>query len=327
MTRLLVLILMISATLFTRAYVPAKVYSQGALARIVIKVLDHDGGVVPGVKIQGGFTCGSSLKDYVLVDCVTDTNGACVVEGRCNEFLRFTAQKDGYYQGEEKIYFGRSNADPIVSDGKWQPYGETRTVVLKKINQLGKLVIPDVGRPEVRSRKIPKFDCWIPFDLEKFDWNAPLGSGVHPDVLLRFRNRTTEFYYDFTYCMDVCFTNNPFAGVYEMKKDLTSDLKTSYKADPGAEYRSSFTYTSERTRDRKRKDDYLNDDAYLVFRTRTTVDAHGRLKSAHYGTLHGVWMSARDHMVLKDGCFNATANDLDIEDGYYLREKVKHYAE
>ena len=300
-------------------------YAKVALAQVRIKVIDQDGAVVPNAKVRGGFTCGGGMNDYVQVDGLTNTNGMYVAEGRCNELLRFDVRKEGYYRTSIKIEFWRSKADPKVVDGKWQPYGETRTVVLKKIRNLGLLMVPDVGKPFVRERKIPRFDCWIPFDLEKFDWNAPYGMGTHPDVLLRFRNRTTPRWYDFTDCMDISFTNNPFAGAYEVKKDGDSDMKTVYVADPNATYKSDYSFVCERTANGKRTEIYLKDDSYLVFRTRTAVDDEGRLKTAHYGIIHGYWMSGGDNMRFTDGCFNTTENDRNIEDGYYLREKVNHY--
>jgi len=307
------------------AMVPYDLSEKGAFAQVRIRVVDQDGIAVSGAKIWGCFTTGSGLNDYALVDGFSDANGEYIAQNRCNERLRVDIMKDGYYRSEVKIYFGQSVAVPIVAEGKWQPYGERKTVVLKKIKKLGKLSVPDMKRAAVKEWKIPKFDCWLAFDLEKFDWNPPYGSGGHPDVLLRFRNRMTPCYYDFTYCMDVSFTNNQFAGVYVMQKDSVSDLKTVYEADPSAEFRSGFTYVCEKTGSRKSISDYLKDDGYLVFRTRTAVDEKGRLLSAHYGTILGAWKSGAEHMRIGDGCFNPIGNRTDVEDSFYLREAVRQY--
>lgn len=319
------LMLIAACVTMAESRISVHAYQKGALARVCLKVEDQDGIVVPDAKVWGGFTSGSKISDYLPVDGRTGENGEYVAQGVCNEFLRFDVTKNGYYHTAEKLFFTKTKADPSVVDGKWQPYGDTRKVVLKKIKHLGQLSVPDVGRLAIREKKIPKFNCWIPFDLERFDWNAPYGTGIHPDVLLRFRNRTTPYYYDYTFCMDVCFTNNPFAGAYEMKKDDTSDMKTVYEADSNAVYRSEFAFTSEKKKGSKRISDYLKEDSYLVFRTRTSVDVKGRLKTAHYGSIHGSWMSGKDHMRLTDGCFNQTENSCVIEDGYYLREAVKWY--
>lgn len=175
------------------------------------------------------------------------------------------------------------------------------------------------------ERKIPKFDCWIPFDLEKFDWTAPYGKGVCPDVLLRLHNRTTSNFFDYTDRMEFCFTNNPFAGAYEVRKDSYSDMKTCYVAISNAVYESQFTFICEKASDNKRTEKYLKDDEYLVFRTRTSVDEQGNMKSAHYGVIYGPCFSARDCIRFSDGCFNPIENNSNVEDSYYLRETVKHY--
>lgn len=233
--------------------VPAWVYSKGALFELRLKVVDQDGDAVSNAKVWGGFTTGERLKDYALIEGFTDSNGEFVTNGRCNEILRLDVTKEGCYNSELKINFWQSKSDPIVVDGKWQPYGEARVIVLKKIKKVGRLVVPDMSRRTRMELPIPEYDCWIPFDLEKFDWVAPNGLGECSDVLLRFRNRSTQRWYDFTDCMDVCFTNNPFAGAYEMKKDMSSDMHTEYEANPKAEYKNFFKFKSEQTVDRKKR--------------------------------------------------------------------------
>ena len=81
--------------------------------------------------------------------------------------------------------------------------------------------------------------------------------------------------------MDVSFTNNLFAGAYVMKKDLSSDLKTLSLANTNETFQSEFHYVRERNEDGKRTMIWLNENEYLVFRTRTTVE-DGKLNYAHY---------------------------------------------
>lgn len=303
------------------ARLPSEVNSDGALAQVRIKVVDQDGGVVVGAKIWGGFTSGKRIDDYNLVDGVTDTKGEFMAQGWCNEFLRFDVRKQGYYRTEEKIFFGRSGAKPIIANGKWQPYGETRTVVLKKIKNPGVLKVPSsLIQVEVA---VPVYGEWLPFDLEKFDWVKPHGEGSHDDVLLRFRRRITDKWYDFKYEMDVSFTNHPFGGAVVLAKDCNSEFTTEYNADTNAAYKASFNYFLERTKKSGSKSSVLDRDSYLVFRTRTTVDEEGRLKTAHYGAIHGEWMPGKTNMTFTDGCFNPTPNDTNIEDGHQLRELLR----
>lgn len=307
------------------ARITYEIARNGAQAKVVIQVEDQDGVAVQGAKIWGAFTTGSGFNDYAMIEGLTNNEGKFVAQGRCNELLRVDITKDGYYSSELKVNFWQSKVDPIVVDGKWQPYGETRVVTLKRIKNLGRLVVPDMSRRVRIDLKIPEFENWIPFDLEKYDWVEPYGEGKCSDVLLRFRSRRAKHWYDYTDCMEICFTNTPYAGAYEMKKDMSSDLHTIYCADPNADYKNFFEFKSEQTIDRKKTNDYLKDDSYFVYRIRTKVDEEGNLKSAHYGIISGKWMSNDKSMTMSDGCFNPKDNNFNIEDGYYLRQEVQHY--
>ena len=296
-------------------------YARVALAQVRIKVVDQDGTVVPGARVWGGFTCGSRMNDYVLVDGQTDTNGVFVAHGNCNEFLRVDVTKDGYYQTEDKIFFWRTTADPKVKDGKWQPYDETRIVVLKRIQQPHDMIGTD--RPP--QRKIKIFDEWLGFDLGKGDFLPPVGDGRDADVLVRFR-LSGKMPYDWSIGMDVSFTNYPYAGAYLLKKDGWSDMKSVYQADTNAHYLTelSFHYTREKG-NRHPIVEKLDKDEYLVFRTRTKVDCEGRLVSARYGKLYGPWHfedagGSQIHKVF----LNEVDNDVNLEDQWTIDESKKY---
>ena len=60
-------------------------------------------------------------------------------------------------------------------------------------------------------------------------------------------------------------------------------------------------------------DTRLDVNSYLVFRTRTKVDSDGKLISAHYGKIYGVW-EFFDVMMAANVQFNPTPNDTNLED-------------
>ena len=124
--------------------------------------------------------------------------------------------------------------------------------------------------------------------------------------------------------MDVSFTNNPYAGVYLMKKDKSSKLTTAYEADTNATYRVSFRTIKEQTPGSCRQWDFLDSDSYLVFRTRTRTDKQGNLVGSHYGKIMGRWVSEEEFMILSDGCFNPIENNTNIEDGTSLRAVLRN---
>ena len=295
-----------------------KARMHGALAKECLRVVDQDGRPVAGAKIWGGLQTGSGHNDFVPIRGTTDTNGEYVIEGKCTSRIRCDITKDGYYRSEFLMTnYGHTHS---LKDGKWQPYGETETVVLKKQRNPGRtLVFPD----ELRSCRIPEFGKWIAFDFQCADWVAPCGKGRNSDVLLRFSamERSMD---DYRFSMEVSFTNNPHAGAYRLKEDKTSVLTTVYDADSNATYRAEFAYIQEEKPNGLRHFDYLDHDSYLVFRTRTRVDKDGNLVGAHYGKILGRWLSDTEYMILSDGCFNPVENDVNIEDGSGLRDAIRN---
>ena len=286
---------------------------KGANAKVVLKVVDQDGVVVPDARIWGAFTAGR-LKDSALVEGMTNTNGEFVAQGNCNEFLRVDVRKEGYYHTEEKVHFCRSKADPLVVNGKWQPYGETRTVVLKKIKNPIRL-----RDPGARYRyKYPESGKWTGFDLVCGDWMPPLGNGKCADMMIRYvREPRPDGYFK---SLDITFTNNPYAGVYLMDKDSYSEMDSVYEANTNGEYVGNLRYEFERTAKGNHMISELGSGQYLVFRIRTKVDDDGNLISAHYGRIMGALQYLeKGGMVLGPVFFNPTPNDTNLEDAETAR--------
>ena len=292
---------------------------KGADAKVVLKVVDQDGAAVPGAKIWGGFSANFS-KDSVLVDGLTNTNGEFIAQGKCNEFLRVDVTKEGYYHTEVKVNFWQSKADPIVVDGKWQPYGETRTVVLKKIRNPIRLRDPDS-----RYRYVyPESGKWTGFDLVCGDWVPPIGDGKCADIMIRYtREPKPDGYFK---SLDISFTNSPYAGAYVMDKDSFSEMDSVYEANTNGEYIGCLRYEFERTANGNHVISELGFGQYLVFRIRTKVDECGNLTSAHYGRIMGALQYLeKTGMVLGPVFFNPTPNDTNLEDAETARRSLLGY--
>ena len=296
--------------------------TKGAKAKEVLRVVDQDGHPVANAHIYGSFCPSDNGRQYALLDGVTNKDGEHVVQGTSKWRCRYQVTKDGYYRSNDVIDYLAATNVPVVVDGKWQPYGTTRIVPLRKIKNLGRLcVFPDSKR--MCRWKIPALDRWIGFDLEVFDWVEPAGTGKHDDVLVRFKSEMKNKYFDFRFDMDVCFTNNPYAGVYERKKDKFSMFEWEYNADTNRVFKDSLSFWCEKRPGKRGVTKCLTGDSCLVFRTRTKVDEDGRLREAHYGVISGEWISGSETMRISDACFNPVPNDTNIEDGYYLRKKVQ----
>lgn len=292
----------------------------GAMLNIRLQVVDSDGCPVPDARLLGGLQMGDRFDDFTPIEGMTDAKGEYVIGGKCTRRLRCSIKKSGYYPSDLSITYPINDIFPPVVDGKWQPYGETMTVVLKKIKCPGRnCAFPD----SLRRCRIPEFDRWLGFDFECADWTSPYGSGSNSDVLLKFSSMERSMQ-DYRYAMEVSFTNNPYAGVYLLKEDRMSKFTTAYVADSNATYSATFSSVCEQHPGMPRHLDILDRDSYLVFRTRTRVDEHGNLVGAHYGKILGRWFSDKEFMIMSDGCFNQVENDVNIEDGSGLRDLLRN---
>ncbi len=293
--------------------------NNGAKCRDVIRVVDQDGVPVAGVILWGSLQTGLGQDDFTPIDAVTDVNGEAVVEGICTERLSLYIIKEGYYNTGYELSYPDTAASPKVVDGKWQPYGGVRTILLKKI----KNPVPMVHSKPCRS-SCPSLGAWYGYDLERRQWVKPAGEGVHADILVRVVEDAKNVTTDFRVVMEVSFTNNPFAGAYMLKTDAYSEMKSVYEADTNANYQSVLRFVHEkhpresnapyrRALGCEVTDTRLSSDSYLVFRTRTKVDSEGKLVSAHYGKIYGRWLFFR---CFKSGgvYFNVCENDTNLED-------------
>ena len=292
---------------------------RGADVDVLFRVVDDEGVPVDGASCSGWLYQEGVKGQGSGYSGTTDTNGCFRVRGKCGEWFSLVVRKKGWYETMLTTNYPCDKTEPMIVDGKWQPYGETRTVVLKKIAHpipLGK-----VGRCSIA---IPEFDKWIGFDFEKRQWVPPYGSGESADVMLRFGRDIQDRQTNYKVTMDVSFAHLPHAGCYELKSDAFSERNTVYHADTNACFQTTLSYSQVRRPESRRVENWLDKDSYLVFRTRTATDEEGRLKSAHYGIIRGPW-SSFNTMLSSGFLFNAVPNDINLEDDHTARLSQLHY--
>lgn len=286
-----------------------KARRYGAESREILTVVDQDGMPVSDAKIWGGLQTGDGYNEFTPINGNTDTNGVYVIQGKCTNRISCRITKDEYYASEfvSPNYAYRHT----FRDGKWHPYGSQHTVVLKKIIDPKPMIFRD-GRT---SFKVPMYKEWIGFDCEKFDFVSPHGKGLAKDMLLRFvlDNPTANEYH---MTMEVSFTNNLHAGAYELDRTKMSEFESVYHADTNVAYRQSFAYRFDQSPVKiPEYTTQLKSDKYLVFRTRTKVNAEGRLVSALYGKIYGDWnFVGPGGMSMAQFVFNTNPNDTNLED-------------
>lgn len=285
----------------------ARALNVGADAKMILRIVNADGVPIPDAEVEFGFWNDYSHGGFKNSISRSDANGECVVSGRCNGSCVWNVTKPGYYRSHGEWSLSDTQSNPKVVDGKWQPYCATREIVLKQI------ICPvELSFLEYALIKCPVFDEWLGFDLGCYSWVKPYGKGLHSDMLVKLREEGSGDT-AFSASLELCFTNNPFAGAYVLKKDADSEMKSVYRADTNATYQTKFLYSLSVDGNGKRNANELSEDSYLVFRTRTEVDEDGNLLSAHYGKIYGKW-GFYGGMRAEAFFFNPTPNDSNLED-------------
>lgn len=290
-------------------------YVNGAQAKVCYRVVDDTGVPVGNATAHVTFKSDGRPQDNFSGCVVTDTNGVFIAEHRVNDKFSCIICKDGFYQSHVIRPFMDTSQNYVV-DGKWYPYGEIQTVVLKKIRK------PEVVGKQHIDQSIPVFGEWCGYDLEVADWISPHGHGKYNDVMIRFFAREVRPV-DFGYKMEISFAHLPFAGSYLQRKDVFSELVCTYAASTNAIYEKYREFEVDRAGATRRIWNQLDDEHYIVFRTRTKVNDRGELVSAHYGRIDGKWKFHELHrMTIKGIYFNAASNDVNLEDQCSYNENI-----
>ncbi len=237
---------------------------------------------------------------------MTDTNGDVVLQDKVGSEFTVGVSNKGYYgSGDRVVFYFREGVSPLVKDGKWQPYGEQRTLVVKR--KKSPVVMTSL---HYTSIAVPMTNVWLGIDMESFQWTQPYGNGKHEDMLLRFNYEMHDKYAVQWATMEVSFTNNPYAGFYVLPQDAYSELKSPYHANTNAVFSQTRTFRHEFF---NKYIEAIREGDCMIFRTRTRIDENGNLISAHYGKIYGLWEFA-DMIRVRDMFFNTTPNDINLED-------------
>lgn len=285
-----------------------KAQRNGASFDVTLRVVDDMGVPVEGARCEGWMWIDAHKDNGSSYETVTDSNGLARVTGKCGKWVSVAVSKEGYYSSQDEIRFSGLKKKGVLGLYEWQPYGSDVRVVLKRI------INPTATGKRFIEQAIPAYGKWIGYDLEKAEWTPPYGNGKQSDVRIRFSAREVGMF-DFGFKMELSFEEHPFAGVTRVKKNTKSTFQSVYNATTNSAYRGIVQFEVDRTGAAKRVWDQLEDDEYLVFRTRTKVNERGELVSAHYGRIDGEWKFYERHCMWVRGIyFNPIPNDTNLED-------------
>ena len=295
---------------------------KGAKAKIIYRVVDDDGTPLTNTTVYGQWQNDYPRKTWKET-FVTDTNGVFVANEKVGGRFGFYVKKDGYYLSSTGVDFHwREGVSPLVKDGKWQPYGERRTLTVKRKKN------PVEMNWHGGVFRAPATNEWVGLDLEDGQWCKPYGGGKFEDVKVKFSGEVID-HFTWDTVTEISFTNIPYAGYHEMSKDSFSDMKSCYAASTNdASYADrTMTFISHGARGvppNRQETDKLAGDKYIVFRTRCVVDDEGRLVSAHYGKICGEMGGGLLKLMFRGNdngiYFNPTPNDTNLEDMKTFKE-------
>jgi hypothetical protein len=282
-----------------------KALRNGAEAKVVLRVVGDRGDIVANAMVTGSFHMNDGKGKPFSGN--TDTNGIYVATGKSVGDWHYFVLKDGYYRTHESLWLSRRGTN-TVADGRWQPYGTTNTVVLKRtVNPVAMCVKSktDGILPPVKNE-------YIGFDLEKGDWVRPHGKGTVADFNLKYEYEagTIPLLY-YRGAAFFAFTNK-YDGVYVMKKETFSAFNSVYQADTNAVYQQEVSFVYDRLSGEIKENSKLPDTDYLVLRIRSKVGEDGHLISAHYAKIYGP-VAAGGGGVYFGFYFNPNANDPNLE--------------
>ena len=282
---------------------------NGAMAEIHLRVVDDMGEFVTNASIRAVMHL--SASEYSMFG-TTDTNGVYVAKGKTDgNYIEFFVGKDGYYGSKAKVVYASMTEPHKVKDGKWQPYGEELTLVLKPIKNPIKLKsVP------VKEFLFTSSVCeWVGYDIEKNDFIKPNGSGEIADF---------EVYLDW----DKIYSINDSkqigfkirfieegAGFYVQPLDQMSKLPTPYFAETNRVFEKEAQFYGRYNG--KRLKQRFDESQCWIIRSRCKFDDNGKLKVAHYSVVRFLGVSASPELKVGFcflGAFNPMPNDTNLED-------------
>jgi hypothetical protein len=245
-----------------------------SMAKVTIKVVDEEGQPMAGANVGVGFENSKNWQTQVTGQTGTsDADGKFSAQGGCNGHISYGADMNRYYDCNYVYDFKKAG---LLG---WEPRNPELTVVLRKIGKQ----VPMYARDTDKSRiTIPKIDKDIGFDLVKFDWVAPYGSGVISDFVFNLKTHLPSLE-EYSYDLRLRFQNE-LDGIIPIEEDLQygSVFKLPREA-PLAGYQGNKEIFARRKNyvERSRKENRS-----YIFRVRSLKDESGNIQGM-YGKIIG----------------------------------------
>ncbi len=288
-------------------------YQKGAEARVEFKVVDDLGLPVSGATINVFFDMvDRGMGRRIIGD--TDTNGVYVAEAKTMGVLEIKVSREGYYSSTDRISFIDMGREHEVKDGRWQPWGMQKEIVLKPCRNRVAL------HNSWKICDFPSTNVWFGYDFEKNDFVEPFGKGDASDIKLMFEWDGKNPGKQPSTALHVAF-DGQFGGGYYAGKHCQSLFPYVYSANTNDMFATKTIDYSHRFegvpgRGGKWIDNEFDESKSLIVRTRCKVDEEGNIVMANYANITKMEFSAGwegKGVFTIQYFFNPTPNDPNLE--------------
>lgn len=280
------------------------------------KVLDFDGNPISNAVVRVNTFKkwipgeGFGRDEMMDIDGITDTNGVASIVFLCKSMnFSYSVRAEGYYGNGGRLGFARAGSGFTLRQTQF----ETNLVVrLKPIVNPTPMYVQDLKPYSGRHKSMPQkalSGVWG-YDIKTGDWTEPYGKGKDVDFFVEYSYE--HFFKDRVVDCALVFTNNVHDGFY-IAKSTGTRFCSDYVANTNATYVKRLDFGSW---GKKYKGNYatdlLDDNEYIVLRTRTKCDKDGRIASAHYAKIYGP-ICFNGGFAHNGSYFNPNENDPNLE--------------
>jgi len=254
------------------------------------------------VKVKTQFRPDSN-KRLMTETIHSDTNGMCIVEGPIDYVsIACGLESKGYYRHTAQLNFtGRSRVF-----NRWEPWNPTVEVEMRRKKNQHSMIYKKIFRLPP-----PEVDRAVGFDLQKGDWVAPHGKGVHSDFLFTVSLSETpkkgaEYVLSF---------NGETDGIQEYlpsEEYVASEFKWFYEAplDGYEQGLSRFAYYMFPNPELPNSN--LKDPINYIFRVRSQELKDGSVGGC-YGMIKGEIQIEKENALYFEYWFNPVPNERSLE--------------
>jgi hypothetical protein len=255
-----------------------KVAEIGADAKVTLHVVDQNRNDVTNADVNIHFSLNNRRNEPILGK--TDTSGCFAATDRLTGEIIYCVNKKGYYETRTRFWL-MERETRCLENGHWIPWNPTLEVTLKEIRK----PIPMI----VKKAKIvlPKKGSYFEYDFLVGDLVEPHGSGKRGDMAFMYKSERSRssHYLDFTKELWIKAMAEG-EGVLLKKKDGWSTLNSIDEA-PDSGYGTNLMLRTDRTDTKILENIEINEDDYLIIRSRVEKNISGEIVSSQYGKLYG----------------------------------------